>query len=202
MKAALGFRVHSGWACLVVVSSPNNGHLAIERRRLELIDHKTRDFQQPYHAAQEMKLPDAKAFLDECARATQAIAIASLRKTLSDLPGNGYKIAGACILLGSGRPADDLAATLRSHVMIHTAEGHFFRNALQKACESCRLPAMSVKEKELMTLATDKLRISPAELQRRLSALGKSAGPPWRQDEKLCTIAGWLVLANSAEQLS
>jgi len=201
-RAALGFRVHSGWAAMVVVARPNDGPLTIERRRLELIDHKIRGFQQPYHTAKDMKLPDAKAFLDQCAGAAKAVATASLRKAVSDLAGNGYKIAGSCILLGAGRPADDLAATLRSHVMIHTAEGHFFRNALQKACESCGLPVIGVKEKELMSRASAAIQISPAELHQRISKLGKTIGPPWRQDEKLCTIAGWLVLASSAAQLS
>jgi hypothetical protein len=201
-RAGLGFRVHSGWACLVVVARPNNGPLAIERRKLELIDRKLRGVEQPYHAAKDMKLPDAKAFLDQCAVAAQNVATASLRKAISDLVSNGFKPAGACILTGSGRIADDLAATLRSHVMIHTAEGHFFRNALQKACESCGLPAICVREKELASRATDGIRISPEHMERRISEAGKSAGPPWRQDEKLCTMAGWLVLATSGAQLS
>ena len=196
--AALGFRVHSGWACLVVVAKPDMGPLMIERRRLELIDHKIRGAEQPYHAAKEMKASDVEAFLDQCSRAAKAVATASLRKVVSDLPINGYKIAGSCILLGSGRPTDDLAATLRSHLMIHTAEGHFFRDALREACESYGLPVIGVKEKELISRASAAVRVSPAVLQLRISELGKNIGPPWRQDEKLCTIAGWLVLANSA----
>ena len=201
-RAGLGFRVHSGWACLVVVARADDGPLAIERRRLELKDRKMRGVEQPYHAAKDMKLADAKAFLDQCAVAARDVATGSLRKVISDLVSNGFKLAGSCILTGSGRPADDLAATLRSHVMIHTAEGHFFRNALQKACESCGLPVINVREKELMRRAAEGVRISPEQMERRISETGKSVGPPWRQDEKLCTMAGWLVLASSGTQLS
>jgi len=195
LNVALGFRVHSGWACMVAVAAPDQASLAIERRRLELIDRKTGTADQPYHAAKDMSLADAQAFLDQRARAARKFAGASLHKTVSDLARNGYKPARACVLLGSGRPTDDLAATLRSHPMIHTAEGHFFRNAVLQACESCHIPVVTIKEKELVTCAAATIRISTEELQHRISELGKTAGPPWRQDEKLCTIAGWLALA-------
>jgi len=196
-QAALGFRVHSGWTALVAVVGPGDAPRVIDRRRLELIDPKARGAQQPYHAAKEMKLADAEAFLKRRSSATLAIATASLRDVVSDLVDKGYELAGACILLGSGRPTGDLAATLRSHAMIHTAEGQFFRNALQNACESCSVPLLGVKEKELVSRATDGIRIPPSELHQRICEIGRSIGPPWRHDEKLCTIAGWLMLANS-----
>jgi hypothetical protein len=85
--------------------------------------------------------------------------------------------------------------------MIHTAEGHFFRKAIQEACDACGLPVLGVKEKELMSRAADAIHVTPEELQRCIAALGKKAGPPWRQDEKLCTIAGWLALAHSTAQV-
>jgi hypothetical protein len=180
----------------VIVAAPRGTPRVIDRRRWELIDPKARGAQQPYHAAKEMQLADAEAFLKRCSSATLATATASLRDVVSLLAGKGHELAGACILLGSGRPTGDLAATLRSHAMIHTAEGQFFRNALQNACASCSVPLLCVKEKEILSRATDGIRISPAELHQRISEIGKSIGPPWRQDEKLCTIAGWLVLAN------
>jgi len=186
---------------MVVVARPSGESLTIERKRLELIEHQMPSAKQPYHAAKDMQLPEARTFLDRCASATQQTATSSLRQAIAVLTSNGYTLAGSCVLLGSGRPTDDLAATLRSHAMIHTAEGHFFRNAVQQACESCRLPVLGVKEKELVTRATETIDVSPEELQRRLAELGKRVGPPWRQDEKLCTIAGWLALASSTAQL-
>ena len=149
-----------------------------------------------------MELADREEFLKQCGDATLGIATAALRGVVSDLEGKGYETAGACVLLGSGRATGDLAATLRSHAMIHTAEGQCFRNVLQQACETCSLPLVGVKEKELVSRATDGIGVSAAELDRRISEIGKSIGPPWRQDEKLCTIAGWLVLVNSGAQLS
>jgi hypothetical protein len=197
LNAALGFRVHSGWAALVAVAEPRDAPRVIDRRRLELVDPRTHGAQQPYHAAKNMKLADKAAFLKQCTSATLATATASLQDIVSALADKGYAVAAACLLLGSGRPTGDLAATLRSHAMIHTAEGQFFRNALQSACQSCGVPLLGVKEKELISRAADDIRLSPPELHRRISEAGKIIGPPWRQDEKLCTIAGWLALAKS-----
>jgi len=194
--------VHSGWAAVVVVALERGAPVVIDRRRMELIDAKMRGAQQPYHAAKDMKLADAEAFLKRCGEATLTVATASLRGVISEMASKGHEAAGACMLLGSGRPTDDLAATLRSHAMIHTAEGQFFRNVVRQSCEACGLPVTGVKEKELTQRATDGIGITQAELERRISEAGKRIGPPWRQDEKLCAVAGWFALANSAAQLS
>jgi hypothetical protein len=168
----------------------------IERRRLELADRGVCGSLQPYHTAKEMRLEDAEAFLKSCAEVAEAMATSAVRSVVSDMSRAGFKAAGSCILLGSGRPTVDVGATLRSHAMIHTAEGHLFREAIAKACGSCGLPVVGVKEKELISRAITAIGVSTAELQRRVSQVGKSIGPPWRQDEKLCTIASWLVLSD------
>jgi hypothetical protein len=141
-----------------------------------------------------MPLAEAEAFLDRCSAASRRMAQEAVHNAVAELAGKGYAAAGACVLLGSGRPAAGLAATLRSHPMIHTAEGDFFRDALKTACESCALPVVGVKEKELIGRAAAVLGVTADHLQLRAAELGKGLGPPWRQDEKLCAIAGWLAL--------
>ncbi len=195
-RAALGFRAHSGWAALVVVAGSAGAPVVLERRRVETADPSIRGSLQPYHAAKEMKLPEAEAFLHRCAAATQRMAETSVSETIAELGNKGHTVACACVLLGAGRPTTDLAATLRSHPMIHTAEGHFFRAALRNACESCALPVLGIKEKELVRQAASALGLSAEQLQHRIAELGKSIGPPWRQDEKLCAIAAWLAISN------
>jgi hypothetical protein len=194
MKAALGFRSHSGWAALVAVAGAPGAPVVIERRRVQTADTVIRGSAQPYHAAKAMQLADAEAFLDRCGAAARRMAEIAVRQTVAELDIMGYAVAGACVLLGSGRPASGLAVTLRSHPMIHTAEGDFFREAIKAACESCGLPVLGVKEKEIVRQAAAALSVTVDDLQLRVAALGKSMGPPWRQDEKLCAIAGWLAL--------
>ena len=81
--------------------------------------------------------------------------------------------------------------------MIHTAEGEFFREAIRHASEACGLPVIRMKEREILSSGAAELGLRPEELQRRMLELGQPMGPPWRQDEKLATLAGWLILARA-----
>jgi hypothetical protein len=188
VNVALGFRAHSGWAAMVAVTDS----LVIDRRRIQLADPRIRGAVQPYHAAKPMSLADAEAFLDHCRIAAQHVAEMAIRDVIADLASKGYAARSACVLLGSGRTAGSLAATLRSHPMIHTAEGDFFRDVVKAACESSGLPIIGVKEKELLSQTTSDA----------IAAAGKGLGPPWTQDEKLCTLAAWLSLKQQPPRTS
>jgi hypothetical protein len=80
--------------------------------------------------------------------------------------------------------------------LIHTAEGEFFRAAIRQGCESCGLAVSGVKERDLAACTASALGIPGEELLRRIADLGKLAGPPWRQDEKLCAMASWMMLGS------
>jgi hypothetical protein len=82
---------------------------------------------------------------------------------------------------------------------MHTAEGELFREALRFGCEASGLAVSGIKERELFGHAAASLGVAPDEVDRRVTALGKIIGPPWTQDEKLCALAGWLVLSNCAK---
>ena len=194
-RAALGFRAHSGWAALVAVTGSAVAPAVILRRRVEMADPKIKGCKQPYHAAEPMEFKDAEAYIRRCADSTRAMAETALRDAVAKLAEMGLSVAGSCVLLSSGRPTGDLARTLSSHPLIHTAEGEFFRDALKRACESCGVAVLGVKERELLVQAASVLRIQAAEIERRAGELGKGIGPPWTQDQKLSAIAAWLILA-------
>jgi hypothetical protein len=103
--------------------------------------------------------------------------------------------AGCGIILGSGRALPGLEAILKSHALIHTAEGEFFRNELVEACKHCGLPVLGVKEKELFEHGAAKLGTAKGELERRVQEMGKTIGPPWTQDQKYAALVAWMVLA-------
>jgi hypothetical protein len=201
-EAAIGLRAHSGWAVLVAVGGRVTSPAVVQRRRIELADDGIPGSVQPYHAAWPMQLEKAEAFLERCAGASRAMAQKALQTAIGDLATQGYKFTGSCILLKSGRPTRELAAVLASHPAIHTAEGEFFRNALRMAHESCGLAISAVKERELLNLCAAVMDLGPDEIERRVAAVGKAIGPPWRQDEKLCALAAWLVLASQSGQNS
>ena len=48
-----------------------------------------------------------------------------------------------------------------------------------------------------MEQAVQAFHLKPAELMRRVTALGGALGSPWSQDEKFATLAAWLALRAS-----
>lgn len=194
-RAALGFRVHSGWAALVVVAGLARSPEVIERHRIELT--KPGIPRQPYHAAEGMELKAAEKFLRRCTNAARLLARQAVRAAIANLRKKGYAVVGSAILLASGRPLPALAATLASHALIHTAEGELFREALIHASEQCHLSITRLREREVYVRGATELAIPVHKLRGRLNELGQPLGPPWRQDEKLAALAGWLVLGGA-----
>src|SRR5580698_4154768 len=157
--AALGLRAHSGWAVMVAVA----GGSAVLRRRIEMTGPGPGS-KQPYHAAEEMKLPQAAAFLRRTEKIAVEMAAAALRDAVAALTSEGYRVAGAAILLGSGKPLPELGRILAAHPLIHTAEGVFFRDVLKSACEACGLAVAGIKEREVLEQCAMAMGVSADEL--------------------------------------
>lgn len=195
LRAAIGFRVHSGWAAAVSVGGSLKAPRVIDRRRIEIYDKDVRGAKQPFHGAEPMPFPAAKKYLEKCTESTQALANGALESLTSDIQSTGHDAVATGLLLASARPLPDLKAILASHALIHTAEGEFFRDAIRRACENCRLPVHGIKEKVAWTQATEELGIAADELCDRISSAGRILGPPWTMDEKLSMLAAWVALA-------
>ena len=179
----------------MVVTGPPTSFSILERRRIELVDPSIPGSVQPYHAVVDAPLKKAEAHLKRCRDAGRILASKAVGATISKFEGQGLRVVGCGLLLSSARPLPDLAAILAAHPLIHTAEGEFFREILVYSAEKHRLPLTKVKERELFERVQTQFRISASEIQRRLSELGRSLGPPWRQDEKYAALAGLLALS-------
>jgi len=197
--AAIGLRAHSGWATLVGVGAPWESLEIIERRRIDLADPRIPGSKQPYHASAGLDIRDAAALLKRCADTAGQMAYSAVHSVLGALRQQGVEIVGCGLLTSSGHPQTTLASTLASHALIHSAEGEHFRKALITAARRCNLPTAPFKEREVEAQGWAVLKTPPDELRRRLVEAGRPLGPPWRQDEKLATLAGWLVLAANLE---
>lgn len=194
-RAVLGARTHSGWAVIVALAGSARSPEVIDRRRIDNADASLRGSKQPYHAVEALELRLAEQYLKRCVARTQALTRQAFRTALDELGRKGYRVSGCGLLLGSGKPLPLLSAILRSHPLLHTAEGEFYRNAILDASRHHGLPVTGVKEREVYERAAATLRVSPSKLQRRLDEMGKLMGPPWREDEKLAALAAWLALA-------
>jgi hypothetical protein len=195
-RAALGLRAHSGWAAMVALTASSESAEVIDRRRIETADSSIRGSKQPFHAAEPLKLQDAEALIKKCTESTRRLSREALQSAIADLRGKGFDVSGCGVILGSGRSLPALEAILASHALLHTAEGEFYRQALVEAGEHCGLPVLGVKEREAYERGAVQLRLSVAELENRIAALGRGIGPPWTQDQKYAALVGWMALTN------
>jgi hypothetical protein len=144
-----------------------------------------------------MGLPKAEAYLARCTAAADRLAEAALADAVERARGKGHAVAACGLLLASGRPLPALDAILKSHALIHTADGEHFRAALAHAAEGCGLRVVAVKERDVLARGAKALGMPSARLERVVAEMGKPLGPPWRQDEKLATLAAWVALAEA-----
>ena len=184
----LGFRTHSGWTSAVAVAGSPAKPVVLVRRRLELASPDA-GAKQPYHAAEPLEFADAAALIQRCRDSSMSLAEAGLSALLAQLAARDHRVVGAGIVFASGRELPDLAGILKSHALIHTAEGEFFRDVLVRACERRSLPVTRIKERDA--------RDRDAKAWAQIDGLGKSLGPPWRQDEKLASLAAWTALGDT-----
>lgn len=196
-RAALGCRSHSGWAAIVALGGSVQSPEVLRRTRIEIADPAIRGSKQPYHFAEQMEFLQAETFLAQCAESTARLANDALRGILDSLNTRDYHAAAFGITLASGRALPDLKAILASHALIHTAEGEFYRDQLRSAARSCGLAVTQVKERELYDCAPNRLGLARADLERRVTELGKAIGPPWSQDQKCAALVAWLALAET-----
>ena len=195
-QAAVGFRVHSGWAAVVAVCLDKGAPVVLARQRIHLVDTFTYEFRQPYHTAEKMLLGQAREFVARMKAEARRLAYRAIGQLESRTQEQGVKVMRCGLLLASGRPFPVLEKILASHALIHTADGEHFREAIVHASGRCGLAINCVKEKELLGRAGQAFRLKPKELLRRITELGRPLGAPWSQDEKYATIAAWLALAS------
>ena len=195
-RAAIGFRVHSGWAAMVAVSLEDGEPVILDRRKLLLVKTFSYTFRQPYHTAEKMELSEAAEFVRGVEKESRELALAGIRSLQKELEKLDYKISGCSLLLASGRKLPEFEKILASHALIHTADGELFRDSIGHSCTRAKLPLKAIKERELLAAASKRLNKRPEFLNRQVAALGKSLGPPWTADEKLATLAAWLALAS------
>jgi hypothetical protein len=196
-QAAIGFRVHSGWAAVVAVCVEKRAPVVLARQRVHLVETFSYEFRQPYHTAEKMLAGQAREFIARMQAEARRLAYGAVRELASRTQEQGVKLTRCGLLLASGRPLPELEKILASHALIHTADGELFREALLHASGRCGLKEFTIKEKELLDRAGQVFRAKPNELMRRVAELGRALGAPWSQDEKFATLVAWLAQCGS-----
>jgi hypothetical protein len=196
-RTALGFKLHTGWAMLVAVAGQPGEIHVLFRGRVELLplDESVPRF--VYHEAAELPLSRAAALVKRVREASQRAALFAIKNVLRDLDSRGAKTAACGVLSSSTAVPDDLSRILRSHPLIHAAEGALFQQAIVSAGESCGLAVTTVREREVWSRAATAWGLADAELRKEMDALRKSVGAPWGADHKSAAAMALLALKPS-----
>jgi hypothetical protein len=194
-QAALGFRVHSGWTAIVAIALEKGEPRVLARQRSHLVETFTYYFRQPYHTAKRMGADKGADFVSSMTSAARRLAEEAIRSLQTSLRKENYELSRCGLLLASGRALPSFDKILASHALIHTADGELFREALLDASKRCGLAPFTIRDRELLDIASGALHVKQDALTRRLTALGKPFGAPWSQDEKFAALAAWLALS-------
>jgi hypothetical protein len=196
-SAAIGFRPHSGWTALVVLSLEKGEPVVLIRDRIHLVKIFNYAYRQPYHIAAKASLAEGRAFISRVKSGARRLAYRALQGIQKKLEETDYRLTHYALLLASSRALPELEKILAAHPLIHTADGELFREALSFASQKYGLKELHVKERELLERAAENLRCSEDALLRRVTELGRPLGSPWSQDEKFATLVAWLALRDA-----
>lgn len=188
-SAAIGFSVHTGWAASVIVEGPAGKARIVDRLRIPLAESDDILRAEIYHRAAEMRGAAALKFV----RAAEGAAARRAKKALRALA-EGRGLVAAAFLTGTAKLPSELAAILRSHPLIHTAEGVFYREALAAAAEDCGLEVVRIPRRELPQRFASALRTDDTGARDYLTAMGRALGPPWARDQKDAAMAALVAL--------
>ena len=171
MSAAFGFAIHTGWAIAVMIEGPKPALLF--RRRIELWNPE-RGARFVYHVASERPAA-AERLIAEAAQTARERAEAALREALNEVAPKRARAAG---LPQPKRALPRLDEILRSHPLIHLAEGELFCKALEDACHALDLAVSFPKPSALPDLG--------------------AVGRPWTKDHKAAAALALGALAERA----
>ncbi len=199
----LGFRGQRGGGVVVGVAVEAEGPRVVRASFLATAADGDRLAAEPYAVAAGMERgpdgkasPQAAAAVAEGRRRQDRLAADGLAAMLSELRDAGYDPAVAALLVNrAGWITDLLDYSLFSPEHPAVAEGLAVREALRFAFSQVGLTAVEADEKSLPERASAALGLPPADLEARLKALGATAGPPWRKEQKLACLAAWTALA-------
>ncbi|HEY3137239.1 MAG TPA: hypothetical protein VGL29_14520 [Blastocatellia bacterium] len=194
--ASIGLRAKTGRAIVVVLSDRLDSPCVLKRAVLTLTDPAVPATFQPYHEVMDLPWEQAQVAVRKTAAIIERIASKNLRRLIQEVQSEGLKVCGVGIVGAGNRNLEKIGST---HIRAHAAEGVLFRQVLEVAAKANDLWIRTFDEKRLDEIAERELNRSTAKLKNRLVEIGRSAGSPWRADEKAAALSAWLILAANPE---
>ena len=192
--AALGFRVKSGWAAVVLLTDTAHSPLQLsDVGRVELSDPQLPETRQPYHAGTG-ELETNSTTLNRRERAVRSISQQSLERLLKIYRQKGFRIRRAALVVGSQIDPTKIA---NPHIRAHALEGQLFRTALAETLQDHGIRIELLLERDAYPTVAARLKQSSDHVKRAIQHLGRSAPEkrgPWRAEQELAALAALFVL--------
>jgi hypothetical protein len=189
-RAALGFRLKSGWAAAVLLTGGTSSPELRDVQRIALSDPRLPQTQQPYHAGTGQLETDTTR-INRHVHIVRSIAQQSIGTLLASYRGNGFATMRAALVVGS---QIDPASIANPHIRAHALEGQLFRSVVQEMLEANGIRAEVLVEREAFFRAATRLKKSNEDILRVINDLGRPTQGPWRAEQKLAALAAWFAL--------
>jgi hypothetical protein len=191
--AALGFRVKSGWAAVVLLTDAAHSPQLSDVGRIELCDPHLPETRQPYHAGTG-ELETDSTTLNRRERVVRSISQQSLERLLNVYRQKGFRIRRAALVVGSQIDPTSIA---NPHIRAHALEGRLFRTAVAETLQDHKIRIELLLERDAYPTVAARLKQSSEDVKRAIQDLGRSApekGGPWRAEQKLAALAALFAL--------
>ena len=190
-RAALGLRVKSGWAMVVLLSGPTRAPKVLDRRRIELSDPARPRTRQPYHAGFGTA-QTSRAVITRLVRTIERRARRSLKDLLREYARAGVRPRAAGIVVGS---VIDPARIGNPHIRAHALEGALFRRVAVDGLRALRIGSLVMLEREVYGSAARAARVTERQMKGLTAELAGQVRGRWRAEEKTAAAAACLALA-------
>jgi hypothetical protein len=190
---ALGFRVKSGWAAVVLMTGAAHSPQVSDVNQIELCDPRLPETRQPYHAAMGKLETDAEK-VNRRAHIVRSISQETLARLLKDYWRKGFRIMRAALAVGSQINPANIA---NPHIRAHALGGQLFQSVVAETLQAHEIRTEVLLERDAYATVAAQLKQSLDDLKRVIQDLRLSApakGRPWRAEEKLAALAGLFAL--------
>ena len=190
---SIGLRAKTGRAVAVVLGGGVDAPQVLKRVEIRLHDPASPATFQPYHEVLDLPWDKAQVAVRKIASKIERIATKEIARLVSEAQADGAIVCGVGIVGAGERNLEKIGST---HIRAHAAEGVLFRAVLESGAAANDLPNRRFDERSLDKTAESELKVSTAKIKATLAEMGRSAGSPWRADEKAAATAAWLALAS------
>jgi hypothetical protein len=189
-RAALGFRVKSGWAAAILLTGSARSPQLCDVLRIDFSDPQLPGTRQPYHAAMGRLETDTKK-ISRRADVVRRITEKSIAKLLAGYRQQNFSIKRAVLVVGSQVDPRSIA---NAHIRAHAFEGQLFRSVLEQSLHGHGIRTKVLLEREAYGHAAVELKQSDENMRRMIQNFGRDAKAPWRAEQKLAAVAAWVAL--------